>query len=158
MGRNRVNDRAHTIFMFLEENLNKPYTIGDLLAATGLQDGATTRAAIRKARALAEDAGLCMPVACPANGHTYCVTDDPQAVLDPAIHLGAIATGVEVTKEVHDSFMQSRMSQLTPAERKLLHALGEMGETDRAQRRARQSVLQATIAIRREARKEASAP
>lgn len=154
MSRTRVTDRAHTIFTFLEENLNKPYTITELLEAVGLQDGATTRAAIRQARHLAEDAGLCLPVACPANGHTYCVTDDPRAALDPAIHLGSIATGVGVAKDVHESFMQSRMGRLTPAERKLAHALAEADAAAKAQRRTHQAVLQSVVAMRRESRKE----
>lgn len=156
MSRNRVNDRAHTIFLFLQENLNKPYTFGDLMQATRLQDGATTRAAIRKARDLAEDAGLCFPVACAANGNTYCVTDDPSAVLDPAIHLGSIAEGVGARKDVHDSFMQSRMAQMSPAERRVANQLAELDEAARQQRRAHQGLLKTLVAMRREMKEAAS--
>src|SRR5690606_19041985 len=101
MRRTTVDDRAEQIFSFLRRNLNQPYRLPDLLRALRLQDSRKTRRAIKRARDLAEAAGLFFPVPCPANGHTYIVTDDPLTVLDPAIHLARIEAGVRATKEVH---------------------------------------------------------
>lgn len=156
MARNRVEGRAQAIFDFLQENLNVPFTIDQLMAETGLQDSATTRAAIRRARGIAEDAGLCFPVACHANGNTYCVTDDPSAVLDPAIHLGAIAQGVGTRKDVHDSFMQKRMAQMSPADRQIFNHLESLDAAARQQREAHRSLLKTLMAVRKETKEAAS--
>jgi hypothetical protein len=124
------------------------------MAATGLRDSATTRAAIKKARGLAEDDGLCFPVACWDNGNTYCVTDTATAVIDPAIHLGKIANGVGVRKDIHDDFIRSRMNHLTPAERAMFHSLEEYEASQRQNRQAYASLLKAVTGMRRESRKD----
>lgn len=155
MTRGRVDDRARRIYEFLKANLNRPFLIGDLLAAVDLHDSQTTRAAIRRARGFAADDGLCFPVACPANGKTYCVTDEPSVVVDPALHLGAIAIGVGVRKDVHDEFMRERMSKLSPAERALVHVLEKWGATERAHRQVQGEFLTAMVAMRHEGRRQA---
>lgn len=154
MSRTRVNDRAQLIYDFLKLNLNTVYKIGDLLTELDLNDSKTTRTAIRRARGLAEKDGLCFPVACPANGFTYCVTDNPAAVLDPSIHLGTIGVGVGVRKDVHDEFMRSRMAQLSPSERSLVLSMEHMDAAAREQRQAYGEVMKAIVGLRRGLRKD----
>ena len=154
MSRSRVDDRARAIYEFLSSNLNKPYALGDLLAAIGHRDSCTTRSAIRKARTLAEEDGVCFPIACPANGNTYCVTDNPAAVVDPSIHLGSIALGVGVRKDVHDEFIRSRMAQLDPVDRAMVHSLDRMGAAQRETRDAHREMMKAMVAMRRGRRDE----
>lgn len=154
MTRSRVDDRAQLIYDFLKANLNTVYKIGDLLGALDLNDGTTTRTAIRRARGLAVEDGLCFPVACPANGFTYCVTDNPSAALDPAIHLGGIGLGVGVRKDVHDEFIRSRMAELTPSERSLVLSIDHMDAAQRESRKAQREVLKAIVGFRRGLRDE----
>lgn len=149
MTRHRVSDRAMTIYMFLRENLNQPYTIGELMTATQLHDGQTTRAAIRMARGFAQDDGLCLPVACWDNGNTYCVTDVAATVIDPAIHLGKIAVGLGVRKDVHDEFIRARMAHLAPRDREMVKSLEHFEAAQREQRAAYGAVLKAITAVRR---------
>lgn len=150
MSRGRVDQRAETIYAFLKKNLNKPFVIGDLMKKTSLRDSSTTRAAIRKARDLAARDGLCFPVACWDNGNTYCVTDVPQAAIDPSIHLGKIAQGVGVRKDVHDDFIRARMNKLTPGERAMFHSLEHFEKAQRESREAYIGVLKAMSSMRRE--------
>lgn len=154
MSRNRVKTRARAIYAHLRANLNTPFTIDELLVEVGYQDGATTRSAIRRARDLAQADGLCLPVACPANDNTYCVTDHPGAVVDPAIHLGNIALGVGARKDVHDEFIRSRLAQLSPTERAMITSLDKFDAAAREQREAHHEVMKAMVAMRREQRVE----
>lgn len=154
MSRNRVEERARAIYDHLRADLNTLYTLHDLLAAVDLRESATTRTAIGKARELAAEDGLCLPVACPANGYTYCVTDDPGAVVDPSMHLGRISIGVGVRKDVHDDFIRSRMSKLSPADRSMFHSLEKYEEAQRATREAYNEITKAMVAVRRERRDE----
>lgn len=152
MSRSRVEQRARRVYEHLKGNRNKPYRLPDLLAALNLQDSRTTRAAIRRAREYAAEDGLCFPVACPANGHTYCVTDDPSAVVDPSMHLGRIGLGIGVRKDVHDDFIRSRSAQLTPVERSMVHSLEKYEAAQRASREAYSDITKAMVAMRREQR------
>lgn len=156
MSRQRVAERAELIYGYLRENLNEPHSIHDLLGALSMQPTNTTRRAIRKARDLAESDGLCFPIACPANGNTYCVTDDPSAAVDPSLHLGSIALGVGVRKDVHDDFIRSRMAQLSPVERSMFHSIEKYEEAQRASRVAHQEVIKAMVGMRRAGREDES--
>lgn len=149
MARTRVEDRADLIYAHLKAHLNKPFTIGALMAATGLTDSSTTRSAIKRARALAETDGLCFPVACYDNGNTYTVTDDPTAVVDPSLHLGKIAVGVGVRKDVHDRFIRSRMSHLSPIDRALINNVERYEAAQRDQREAYRALLKTVSEVRR---------
>jgi len=150
--RNRVQERGEIIYSFLRDRLNEPFTIKELMSALSLHDGSTTRAAIRRARDLAADDGLCFPVACWDNGLSYCVTDVPATVIDPSIHLGKIALGVGVRKDVHDDFIRSRMAKLTPVDRAMFHSLEKFEAAQREQRAAYADVLKAITEIRRSQR------
>jgi DNA-binding response OmpR family regulator len=149
-----VEDRAEQIFSFLRTNLNKPYRLPELLAALRLHDSDKTRRAIRRARGLAEAAGLFLPVACPANGQTYIVTTDPVTVLDPAIHLARIEAGTRATKETHQEFMRSRLRQMDPGTRQVTKAWLSFEERVRAVNEGAAELTQAMVAIRREGRQE----
>lgn len=157
MSRSRVQERAEIIYSFLREHLNTPYTIDELLSALSLHDGSTTRAAIRAARDLAAEDGLCLPVACWENGRTYCVTDVGAAAIDPSIHLGKIALGVGVRKDVHDEFIRARMNKLTPADRAMFNSLEKFEAAQREQRAAYAEVLNAITAVRRSQREDGAA-
>lgn len=150
MSRSRVEERAQRIYTFLAAHLNTPYTIDALLRKTQLRDGSTTRAAIKRARELATEDGLCLPVACWDNGNTYCVTDVGAAAIDSTIHLGKIAQGVGVTKDVHDAFIRSRMSKMTSSERAMFNGMERLEAGQREQRAAYIELLKAMTAIRRE--------
>lgn len=149
MTRHRTEDRAREIYAFLKANLNTVYKIKDLLDELGLYDGTTTRSAIRRARDMAADDGLCFPVACFDNGLTYCVTDDPGAVIDPSMHLAKIANGVGVRKDIHDDFIRSRMAKLAPVDRAMFNSLEKFEFAQREQRVAYAEVLKAITAVRR---------
>jgi hypothetical protein len=148
-----VDERAEQIYKFLHAHLNEPFRLSQLLKAVEQHPGHKTRAAIRRARGLAEADGLCFPVACPANGQTYCVTNDPKSVVDPAIHLGTIEVGVGIRKDMHDKFMQSRMNRLSPADRSMVNSMDKFEGAQRAMRSAYAEVLSAMVAMRRERRK-----
>ena len=154
MSRDRVEERAQMIYVYLKARLNQPLTIGQLLQGTGLRDSATTRSGIRRARDHAERDGLCFPVACPANGFSYTVTDDPSAAFDPSLHLGRLAQGIGVRKDVHDDFIRARMSKLTQSERAMFHATEKYEQAQRASREAYQEITKALVGLRRESRSE----
>lgn len=149
MSRSRVADRAGKIYDFLKANINTLYTFDDLCRALGLQDGSTTRAAIRRARGLAEEDDLCFPVACWDNGLTYCVTDDPNAVVDSSLHLGSIANGVGVRKDIHDAFIASRMAKLAPTDRAIVHSIDRFEAAHREQRKAYTEIIKMAREMRR---------
>jgi hypothetical protein len=153
MSRNRVEERAVAIYTYLRDHLNEPHDKPTLLKAVELRDSHTTTAAIKRAWDLAEADGLFFPVACPANGMTYCVTNDPSVVLDPALHLGSIATGVGVREDIHARFMQSRMSKMKPAERAIVNSMDKFEAAQREMRSAYADVLKAFVGSRRERRR-----
>jgi hypothetical protein len=135
--RNRVEDRAQRIFAYLRKHLGQRFTIDQLCRALGLQDGATTRAAIRRARDLATEAGLHFPPAVPHTGFTYVVTNLPGDALDPALHMARIEAGVRLRKEDGIEYMRRRLrdvpADLRPVarafvniERKTERALAEL--------------------------------
>lgn len=111
-GRTRVENRAHLIFDFLVTRLNKGFTIAELCRALGLQDGATTRAAIRRARALATEAGLHFPPAIAANGFTYKVTDLAENAMRPTAQMGRVEAGVRARKEDGIEFLRRERKTL----------------------------------------------
>lgn len=157
MSRNRIAERSEAIYAFLLERINEKFTIGDLIAELGLQDSRTTRKAIRRAADLAENDGMFLPIACPANGFTYCVTDDPENVVDPTIHLSSIANGVEMRKDSHADFLSSNSHELDPLTRELMKGMSEMEEASRKSRDAYAAMTRTMVAMRREARKEGAA-
>ena len=97
--RNRVDNRAHLIYDFLAEHMGEGYTMPELCIELDIHDGSTTRAAIRRARDLATEAGYHFPPAIAANGFQYKVTTLAADALDPALQMSRIETGVRKRKE-----------------------------------------------------------
>lgn len=112
--RNRVEDRAQRIFAFLRD-CGRSYDLPGLCRVLKINDGATTRSAIRRARDLATAAGLHFPPAVPANGFQYMVTNLPGDALDPALHMARTEAGVRARKQNGIEFMRRRMRDV-PAE------------------------------------------
>lgn len=113
--RNRVDNRAHLIYDFLALHLGDGFTMPDLCAELGITDGSTTRAAIRRARDLATEAGLHFPPAIAANDFTYRVTRLAEDALDPALQMARIERGVRLRKEDGYEFIR-RERRSMPAE------------------------------------------
>lgn len=112
MSRDRVENRAQMIYAHLMLHRNQPYTMPQLCKALGINGGSTTRAAIRRARDLATEAGYHFPPAVPANGQTYTVTDLAEKALDPSLHMARIETGVRERKENGIEFMRRERTKL----------------------------------------------
>ena len=83
----------------------------------GIQDGSTTRSAIRRARDIASEAGYHFPPAVPQNDFSYQVTDLAEEALDPALHMARIERGVRRRKEDGIEFMRRERHSL-PADLK----------------------------------------
>jgi hypothetical protein len=89
-----VDGRAGAIYDYLRGRLNRGTTLAELLAATGLENSAKTRQAIRRAREMATADGLNFPPAVPATGYVYVVTDAAELALDPTLHTTKIEAGL----------------------------------------------------------------
>lgn len=106
MSRTRVDDRARLIYDYLLGLGGQGVTMPELCEALQLQDGSTTRSAIRRARDLATKDGLHFPPAVPQNDMTYRVTSLPGDALDPALQMSRIESGVRNRKEDGLNFMR----------------------------------------------------
>lgn len=106
MTRNRVDNRAELIYNHLALHMGKGFTMPALCRAVGITDSATTRAAIRRARDLATEAGYHFPPAIAANGFEYRVTNLAEDALDPTLQMSRIETGVRKRKETGIEFMR----------------------------------------------------
>ena len=113
--RNRVDNRAHLIYDFLAEHMGEGYTMPELCIELDIHDGSTTRAAIRRARDLATEAGYHFPPAIAANGFQYKVTTLAADALDPALQMSRIERGVRVRKEDGYEFIR-RERRTMPAD------------------------------------------
>jgi len=120
--RNRVENRAQRIFVFLRDGFPEQYTIDELCQALDINDGATTRTAITRARDLATAQGLHFPPAVPANGFTYKVTKLPGDALDPALHMARIEAGIRARKEDGVEYMRRRLRDVSPELRPVARA------------------------------------
>lgn len=150
----RVDERAEAIYAFLKQHLNKPYLIGDLCRALRLQNSETTHRAVNRARVFAEADGLSLPIACPANGFTYMLTDSPVSVVDPALHLTRVEQGVRVTKEVHQDFIKSRLKQLDPKDRPAVKAWLAVEDGMRQVAAGAAALTKALVSMRKDERDE----
>lgn len=112
MTRSRVENRAQMVYDFLALHMGEGYTLQELCIELGIDAGSTTRAAIRRARDLAAEAGYHFPPAVPQNGQRYKVTNLPQDALDPSLHMARIETGVRERKEDGIEFMRRERSKL----------------------------------------------
>lgn len=113
--RSRVEDRAHRIYDLLALNLTRKFTIGELCSRLDIQDGSTTRAAIRRARDLATEAGFHFPPAVPQNDMTYTVTNLPGDALYPAVQMSRIGRGVRLREQDGIEYMRRERAHV-PAE------------------------------------------
>lgn len=113
--RNRVEQRAEAIFTYLRRHMGEGLTIAELCTLLRINDGATTRRAINRARDLATAEGLHFPPAVPANGLRYMVTNLAVDALDPSLHMARIEAGVRARKQNGVEFMRRRLRDV-PAE------------------------------------------
>jgi hypothetical protein len=160
MSRNRVAERAEQIYSYLKADLNRPHLIGDILHKLKIKDGATTRAAIKRARELATADGLHFPTACPANNFSYTVTNDPSAAFDPVLHLARLAQGVQATKKVGVDFMDEHVREMQPSDRAMAKGYLAFEKTIEdavsTVQAAAAELTKATVSARREMRSESS--
>lgn len=147
--------RANNMYTFLVAHKGQGYTMAQLCKKLGIKDGVTTRRAMQLVRERAEREGLICPVAVPATGWVYMITDDPRDVLDPRLHLTAIRMGVARTERKHAEFIADRKSRLTKNERVLTESLDKFSEAVNVLNDEAGKVVAATIASRRDARKAA---
>jgi len=117
--RDRVGERARLIFAFLDENRGVGFTLPQLCQRLQFGPGATTRAALRKARDIATEKGLHFPPAVPANRQRYMITALPADAFDPTLHMGRIATGVRNREQVGIDFIK-REKRALPSDLKPL--------------------------------------
>jgi hypothetical protein len=112
-----VNERAQVIFDYLSTHLGQGFTLEQLLAATGLENGTKTANAIRRARDIATANGLHFPPAIKVRGGVplYRVTDQAADAVRPTQRMHAIARGVRRREEVGLDFMTAHQEQLDPA-------------------------------------------
>jgi len=113
-GRHRVENRAHLIYDYLTLHIGEGFTITELCDALDIYPGATTTAAINRARDLATEAGLHFPPAVPANKQRYVITRMPADALDPTLHMGRIVSGVRRREQVGIDFMEREKKLLPP--------------------------------------------
>lgn len=151
-GRDRVGARAQLIYEHLRTRPGQALRKPDLLAALDLNDSATTRRAIQRARELAEADGLYLTVPVYDNGYTMAVTDDPSAAVDPAMWLARTEHGVGVPRHIADDFMKSRMGKLSASERAYVHLQDQVNELVAATQQSAQALAKALMDERRESR------
>jgi hypothetical protein len=153
MSRHRVENRAHLIYDYLCQHLGEGFTIDELCHAVGINDGATTRSAIRRARDLATEAGLHFPPAVPTTGFTYLVTRLPGDALDPALHMARIETGVRIRKQDGTEYMRRHLRDVPPELRPIARAFVNIErKTERALaelRREADDMIVELVALRR---------
>ena len=113
--RNRVDERAEAIFTYLHRHMGEGFTITELCAALRINQGETTRSAIRRARALATASGLHFPPAVPHTGFRDMITNLAVDALDPALHMARVEAGVRARKQDGIEYMRRRLRDV-PAE------------------------------------------
>lgn len=112
--RDRVEQRAQLIYEFLSLHLGEGYTIGELCDELDIENSATTRSAINRARDLAAEAGRHFPPAVPQNEHRYLVTELAEDAVDPTLHMSRIGAGVRRREESGIEFMRRERRHLSP--------------------------------------------
>ncbi|MGH9251972.1 MAG: hypothetical protein ACRD0W_21010 [Acidimicrobiales bacterium] len=155
--RSRVENRAHLIYDFLVAHLGSGFTIAELCKHLRINNGATTRAAITRARDLATEAGLHFPPAVPQNGQRYMVTKLAEDAVDPTLQMGRIGAGVRHRGDVGYAFIKRERAALPPELRPLVTAWLEV--KDQAERsaaaiqRSFDDMVLAVVKARRDSRK-----
>jgi hypothetical protein len=127
----KVHDTADVLYTFLKGHRNQGFALQELLNATGLRSNATTVKALKLTRELAVFDGLFRPDPCPANGQRYAVTDQPDMVFDPALHLFRVAAGVKRREDEHTQYMAEHRRGLSRADRVILDIVDEFRQTQR---------------------------
>jgi len=154
-----IDQRANKIYAFLLRNLNQGFVIGDLLARTGLQPGAKTTEAIKRARALAVADGLHFPPAI-SPGWLYKVTNLRSEAILPAVRMSRIADGVTARANVGYDFAAAGLADLTETERAVVlvqnTARQSMAAVQAAVDDATMALLKAHRQVRAEAAREAA--
>lgn len=151
----RIDLRAQRIYCFLEEHRGEGYTMPQLCSALGIQPGAMTTTAIRRARDIATDNGLHFPPAVPANGFTYKVTSAAEDAIDPTLAMGRIRQGVTRREQVGIDFMRQERRRVHGPDRKALDAVMAAHEFEVAAAKVRQTaedLAMEVVRLRREQR------
>lgn len=152
----KVDAVATIFYRFLgADHRNEGFILPALLEATSQRNNKTSRTALKRIRewAIADD--LFAPCACPANGFTYAVVDDPNMVYDTAMHLWLVASGVKQTEERHRRFIRQHDHQLPRGDREIVKIIDEFEESQRGQQELLHRLIGITVEGRRERRRDA---
>lgn len=145
--RNRVEIRAKLIFDYLKMHRGRGYTIGELCRVLGIQDGSTTRAAIRRARDLATDAGLHFPPAVSGTAFKYMVTRKPGDAIKPMVQMARIEAGVRARRLDGETFVRARLDEIEdPAQREATRHTMSLLQVQRTANDAIQRVVDESMA------------
>lgn len=112
MSRNRVENRAQAIYAFLTLHMGHGYTLVELCHELDIEPGSTTTSALRRARALASEAGYHFPPAIAENNYRYKVTKLAVDAIAPTLQMARVERGVRMRKEDGIEFMRRERSGL----------------------------------------------
>lgn len=149
----KVDDTIDIIWNFLQGNVNVAFRLNRILSATDLRNNATTRTALKRCRERAIAQGMLLRLPCPANNHTYALTNDANMVYDSAMHLWLIADGVKRTEETHRSFMRRNAAHLPRGDREIVAIVDKFEESQRSQQELIHQLIGITVETRRETRR-----
>lgn len=154
-------EKAEIVYSYLRANLNQPFTRVRLEKSLRWDRSYDITVALKHARDMAESDGLFLPVAVPANGFTYMVTDSADAVFDSELHLNRAYSGTKQLADRHAEYVKAHVETVNPADRPVVTALHNLQSQVQAAQESVQSaaddLVLAVIGARKERRDEIEA-